>query len=85
METPLREVIQPASCNLAASISCVQPKAVSEMQVFAQAKAYAILAMAHSHLGERNEALAALGKGDALAPAFSPEKGADDLGESWVA
>jgi eukaryotic-like serine/threonine-protein kinase len=52
---------------------------------FARAKAYAILAMAHSQLGQRNEALVAVGNGDALAPAFSPEKGADDLGESWVA
>ena len=60
-------------------------KAAKSSTGFAQAKAYAILAMAHSQLGQRNEALAALGKGDALAPAFSPEKGADDLGESWVA
>ena len=60
-------------------------KAAKSSTGFAQAKAYAILAMAHSQLGQRNEALAALGNGDALAPAFSPEKGADDLGESWVA
>jgi tetratricopeptide (TPR) repeat protein len=60
-------------------------KAANSSAGFAQAKACAILAMAHSQLGQRNEALAALGKGDALAPAFSPEKGADDLGESWVA
>jgi len=59
-------------------------KAAKSSTGFAQAKAYAILAMAHSQLGQRNEALAALGKGDSLAPAFSPEKGADDLGESWV-
>jgi hypothetical protein len=43
------------------------------------------MAMGHFQLGQRNEALAALGKGDALAPAVSPEKGAEDLGESWVA
>jgi len=60
-------------------------KAAKSSTGFAQAKAYAILAMAHSQLGQKNEALAALGKGDALAPALSPEKGADDLGESWVA
>ena len=60
-------------------------KATSSSSAFSQAKAYAILAMAHWQLGQRNEARAALGKGDALAPAFSPERGVDDLGESWVA
>ena len=60
-------------------------KAAKSSTGFAQAKAWAILAMAHSQLGQKNEALAALGKGDALAPAFSPESGVADLGESWVA
>jgi hypothetical protein len=59
-------------------------KAAKSSTGFAQAKAYAILAMAHWKLGQRNEALMALGKGDALAPGLSPEKGTD-LGESWVA
>ena len=52
---------------------------------FAQAKAYAVMAMGHFQLGQRNEALGALGKGESLAPSISPEKGAEDLGESWVA
>jgi tetratricopeptide (TPR) repeat protein len=60
-------------------------KATSGSSEFSQAKACAVLAMAHWQLGQRNEARAALGKGDALAPAFSPERGVDDLGESWVA
>ena len=60
-------------------------KAAKSSADFARAKAYAVLAMAHWRLGQTNEALAALHKGDALAPSFSPEKGDDDLGESWVA
>lgn len=52
---------------------------------FAQAKACAVMAMAHWQLGRTNEALAMLRKGDTLVPAFAPERGVDDLGESWVA
>ncbi len=54
-------------------------KAANSLDQFAQAKAYAVLAMAHWQLGQRNEARTALARGDALAPR------ADDLGESWVA
>src|SRR5262245_14139853 len=60
-------------------------KAAQSSAEFARAKAYAVLAMAHWQLGQRDEARTALARGDALAPAFSSEKGADDLGESWVA
>jgi len=61
-------------------------KAAKSSTGFAEAKAYAIVAMAHWQLGEKEEARAALGKGDELAPAIS-SAGADDLdlGESWVA
>jgi serine/threonine protein kinase/tetratricopeptide (TPR) repeat protein len=54
-------------------------KAAKSPLGFAQAKAYAVLAMAHWQLGQRHEARAALASGDALAPR------AEDQGESWVA
>jgi len=54
-------------------------KAANSAANFAQAKAYAVLAMAHWQLGQKDEARTALAKGDALAPR------AEDLGESWVA
>jgi tetratricopeptide (TPR) repeat protein len=60
-------------------------KAAKSSVDFAQAKAYAVLAMARWQLGQRDEARAALAKGDALAPGILSEKGAEDLGESWVA
>ena len=60
-------------------------KAATSSADFAQAKAYAVLALAHLQLGQTNEAVEALGKGDALAPPVSLEKGSGDLGESWVA
>ena len=60
-------------------------KATQSSAALAQAKAYAVMAMAHWQLGQKNEARATLAKGDALAPGISREKGVDDLGESWVA
>ena len=60
-------------------------KAAKSSIGFAQAKAYAVLALAHWQLGQKDEARAALAKGDALAPGILPERGAVDLGESWVA
>src|SRR6266496_4265734 len=60
-------------------------KAAKSSTDFPQAKAYAVLAMAHWQLGQRDEARAAFAKGEALAPGLSPEKGDEDLGESWVA
>ncbi len=59
-------------------------KAAASSTGFAQAKALAVVAMAHWQLRQTNEAIATLGNGDALAPVFSNEKN-DDLGESWVA
>jgi hypothetical protein len=41
--------------------------------------------MAHWQLGQKDEARAALARGDALAPNISPEHDTEDLGESWVA
>ncbi len=60
-------------------------KAAQSSAEFAQAKAYAVMAMAHWQMGQKDEARAALAKGDTLAPGISSEKGTDDLGESWVA
>jgi tetratricopeptide (TPR) repeat protein len=60
-------------------------KAAKSSVEFAQAKAYAVLAMAHWQLGQKEEALAALAKGDALAPDISTQNGSADLGDSWVA
>jgi tetratricopeptide (TPR) repeat protein len=60
-------------------------KAAKSSMDFAQAKAYAVLAMAHWQLAQKEEARAALANGDALAPGILSEKGPEDLGESWVA
>jgi len=60
-------------------------KAAKSSTDFAQAKAYAVLAMAHRQLGQKDDARRALARGEALAPGISPEGGVQDLGESWVA
>jgi Flp pilus assembly protein TadD len=60
-------------------------KAANSSVDFAQAKAYAVLAMAYWQLGQNERAQLMLGKGDALAPAIPSGSEADDLGESWVA
>jgi serine/threonine protein kinase len=60
-------------------------KAVKSPTAEAQAKAFAVLAMANWRLGQTDLARAALAKGNTLAPRISPESGAEDLGESWVA
>jgi eukaryotic-like serine/threonine-protein kinase len=59
-------------------------KAAESSNDFAQAKAFAILSMANWQLGRTDQALAAFGRGDRLAPVSSRET-SDDLGESWVA
>jgi len=51
----------------------------------AKAEAFAVLAMANWQLGKKDSARAALANGETLAPNISPERGAVDLGESWVA
>jgi len=60
-------------------------KAANSSLDFAQAKAYAILAMAHWHLGQKDTAREALAKGEALAPGIAPGSEPEDIGESWVA
>jgi serine/threonine protein kinase len=51
----------------------------------AKAKAFAILAMAHWQLGQKDAAREALAKGDSLAPAIQSARDDTDLGQSWVA
>ena len=60
-------------------------RAASSSAAFAQAKGYAVLAMARWQLGQHDEAHSALTKGDALAPLILFQKDAEDLGGSWVA
>ena len=60
-------------------------KAAKSSMTYAQAKAYAVLAMADWQLGQKDAALAMLSKGDLLAPSFLPGNDTKDIGESWVA
>ncbi len=60
-------------------------KAAKSSLADAQAKAYAILAMAHWQLGQKDAARDGLAKGDALAPNIQPGREAVDLGDLWVA
>jgi tetratricopeptide (TPR) repeat protein len=60
-------------------------KASKSSAPFAQAKAFAVLAMTHWQLGHPDEAHTALTQGDALAPRLSTAADGVDLGESWVA
>jgi len=59
-------------------------KVTKSSLVEAQAKAFAVLALAHWQLGQRDIARAMLAKGDTLAPSIQPARGAEDIGESWV-
>jgi serine/threonine protein kinase len=60
-------------------------QAVKSSVVNAQAKAYAILTMAHWQLGQKDAARAMLAKGNILAPSILPESNTVDLGELWLA
>jgi tetratricopeptide (TPR) repeat protein len=60
-------------------------KAVKSSIVYANAHAYAILAMAHWQLGHKDTARAMLAKGDSLTPSVLLTRGPVDLGDSWVA
>jgi tetratricopeptide (TPR) repeat protein len=60
-------------------------KAANSPLDLAQAKAYAILAMAHWQLGQKEMARAMLDKGGTLAPGVPPGVEAEDIGESWIA
>ena len=52
--------------------------------IYAQAKAYAVLAMAHWQLGQKDAARGMLAKGDGQIPSISIAPGAVDLGDGWV-
>ena len=52
--------------------------------VHAKAQGYAILAMAHWHLGHKDEARAMLAKGNTLAPRLISDDPAARSGEKWV-
>jgi tetratricopeptide (TPR) repeat protein len=60
-------------------------KATNSSLDFARAKAYAVLALAHLQLGQKDTAQTMLDKGGKLAPVFSSKDENEDLGESWVA
>jgi eukaryotic-like serine/threonine-protein kinase len=60
-------------------------KAENSSQADAQAKAYAISAMACWELGQKDVAQKMLARGDALAPGIKQTPGVVDLGQSWVA
>jgi serine/threonine protein kinase/tetratricopeptide (TPR) repeat protein len=60
-------------------------KAAKSPATEAQAKAFAVLAMADWGLGQKDLARTVLAKGDTLAPHTSPQPGPEDLGASWVA
>ena len=60
-------------------------KATKSSMPYAQAKAYAVLAMADWQLEEKDTAQAMLAKGDLLAPSHQSAKNGEDIGESWVA
>jgi serine/threonine protein kinase/Flp pilus assembly protein TadD len=60
-------------------------KPLNSSQTYANAQAYAILAMAHWRLGFKEEARLMLMKGDRLAPDKLPGRAAEDTGDAWVA
>jgi tetratricopeptide (TPR) repeat protein len=60
-------------------------KAAKSTLAEAQAKAYAVLAMARWQLGQKETARAMLAKGDTLAPSITTSDDVVDLGNSWVA
>jgi eukaryotic-like serine/threonine-protein kinase len=60
-------------------------KPIKSSAAGAQAKAYAVLAMAQWRLGQKDAARTSLGRGNGLTPAIPPGKAAVNLGDSWVA
>ena len=60
-------------------------KSLKTDQPFAQAKGYAVLAMAQWQLGQKENARTMLAHGNSLAPQISSAKDTVDLGDSWVA
>ena len=60
-------------------------KAIKSSILYANAHAYAVLAMAHWQLGHKDTARAMLAKGDSLTPSVLLTRGPVDLGDSWLA
>jgi serine/threonine protein kinase len=58
-------------------------KPLSTTQDDLRAYVYAILAMGHWQLGEKEQAREMLAAGNRLAPPMSPIKGVNDLGDAW--
>ena len=52
---------------------------------YSHGHAYAVLAMAHWQLGNKDAARAMFEKGDALAPSVIPARDAEDPGKAWLA
>src|SRR5436190_230771 len=60
-------------------------KTLKSSIIYANAHAYAILALVHWKLGHKDVARAMLDKGDSLTPSILPSHQAVDLGDSWGA
>jgi tetratricopeptide (TPR) repeat protein len=60
-------------------------KTLTSSIIYPNAHAYAILAMAHWKLGQKDVARVMLEKGNSLTPNISPSDKHVDLGDSWVA
>jgi serine/threonine protein kinase/tetratricopeptide (TPR) repeat protein len=60
-------------------------KSLGRPEVYANAHAYAILAMAHGRLGQAGEARTMLEKGEALAPKLNSQASNEDIGSGWMA
>ena len=60
-------------------------KTTNSNQIYANAQACAVLAMAHWQLGQKDEARAQLAKGDTLAPNIATRRDDPEIGDSWVA
>ena len=60
-------------------------KTIKSPIVYPSAHAYAVLAMAHWQLGQKDVARIMLAKGNALTPKVLPSHEVVDLGDSWVA
>jgi hypothetical protein len=60
-------------------------KTLKSSIIYPKAHAYAILAMAHRELGQKDVARVMLDKGDSLTPNILRSHEAVDLGDSWMA
>jgi tetratricopeptide (TPR) repeat protein len=60
-------------------------KPITSPSVYSHGQAYAVLAMAHWRIGEKQKAREMLEQGNALAPAIMPMRDASDPGNAWQA